>query len=266
MKKINLMDIYKLTFSVSVAFAIMLIGCGGGGNSARQTLPGENPTGPYVITGTGTGTNTYTNTDTNTGTGTITKTDTNTGTSTEARTPAEMLIDGWGVMGDGNFGGSLSYFSYVLNLSNSSKDERQQAFNGRGWARAKYYNIIEGLDDFKSSYQLSEINSNAYKESILGYALALIQATGDSNIDSAIVLLADELKLSNPSFVLSYEHTCIGVTSPEAHAMLAYAYFWRGKNELAKAQIMQAKKDDSSSNGIVAQIYSTLELSGLFDN
>ncbi len=82
MKRFNMIDIYKLVFSLILAAAVMLIGCGGGGGGeGRQTLPGENPTGPIIIPGTGTGTST--NTGTGTGTGTA--------TGTEILTPADLL-------------------------------------------------------------------------------------------------------------------------------------------------------------------------------
>ena len=85
MKKINMIVIYKVVFSFMLATAIMLIGCGGsGGGEGRQTLPGENPTGPIIIPGTNTGTYTQTQTGTGTGTGS----GTGTGTSIEYLTPA----------------------------------------------------------------------------------------------------------------------------------------------------------------------------------
>ena len=258
MNKINMIDIYKLVFSLILAAAVMLIGCGGGGGGeGRQTLPGENPTGPIIIPGTSTGTGTGTGTNTNTGT--------QTATGTETLTPADLLKRGWEIMKDGNYGGSMTYFDHVIKDSSATPEQRQIAYNGRGWARAKYYNTLEGLDDFKSSYQMGELNTNAYRESILGYALALIQATGDSNFDRAIQLLADELQLTDPTFVLGIEHTCIGVSSPEAHAMLAYAYYWRNQPMLAKAQINQARIDDTSTTGTVYQIYTTLTAAGLFN-
>ena len=265
MSKNSIANTYKFIYALIFAIFIMLIGCGGGGGDGRQTLPGENPTGPIIITGTDTwtGTGTGTGTWTGTGTGTWTGTGTGTGTGTDVRTPTELLEKGWALMREGNYGGSISYFGNVLNDSRATLDQRQQALNGRGWAKVNYYNTLEGLDDFKASYQMGEINPMAYRESILGYALALIQATGDSNLDRAIQLLANELSLSNPTFVLGIEHTCIGVSSPEAHAMLAYAYFWRGQVERAREQIDQARNDDTSTTGTVYQIYMTLLAAGL---
>lgn len=248
MKRINTTDVCRLVFAVFLTTAILLIGCGGGGGSGRQTLPGENPAGPIVIPGTGTDTNTYTGT--------------NTGTGTDIMTPAEMIQMGWSVMNDGNYGGGISYFTNALNDSSITAEQRQEALNGRGWAKVNYYSTIEGLEDFKQSYQLGDLSSSNYKESILGYALSLIQATGDDNLDRAIQLLANELELAEPTFVLGIEHTCIGVTSPEAHAMLAYAYSWRGYGAKAKAQILQARIDDPSTTDTVHQIYETLRLSG----
>lgn len=169
-------------------------------------------------------------------------------------------------MDSANWGGAISNFSDILGDSRATQAERQQAFNGRGWAKAKYYKTIEGLEDFKSSVQIGNQSAGSYRESLLGYALALIQAGGDSNIRTATTILSDDLGLKDPLYKLTLEHTIIGVSSPEAHAMFAYALFWRndaGDNAAAKTQILQAKSEDSSTTGTVNQVYITLKAGGL---
>lgn len=269
MKKFGILDFYKLTFSAIIVAVMFMMGCGGGSGEGRQTLPGENPFGPIVIPGTGTGTITGTGTSTSTGTGT----GTGTGTETEIRTPAEMLEKGWKVMEE-NYGGSISYFTNVLNDSSATPQQRQMALNSRGWAKVYYHDTIEGIDDFKDSYKMGELATGSFRESILGYAMVLLQKAGEENLpdvtrnsyfDRAISLLADELGLSNPAYILNIEHSWVGVTSPEAHAMLSFAYFWRNFYDEAKAQIEQARIDDPSSTGIVNQVYETLVNCKLFE-
>lgn len=245
-------DLLRTAFALLVATGSMLIGCGGGGGSeGRQILPGENPVGPVIITGTGTGTGT--NTGTGTGTGTTT-------------TVAQKITDAWAVMDSANWGGAISHFSDILADSRSTPEQRQQAYNGRGWAKAKYYSTIEGLEDFKSAVQLGNLKESIYKESLLGYALCLIQVGGDLNIKKAVDILADDIGLKDPLFKMTIEHLSIGVSSPEAHSMLAYAYFWRGNSgdaALSKSQIIQARIEDTSITGTVYQVYTTLKAAGL---
>jgi hypothetical protein len=169
-------------------------------------------------------------------------------------------------MDSANWGGAISHFSDILGDSRATSAQRQEAYNGRGWAKVKYYRTIEGLEDFKSSVQLGNQDAGSYRESLLGYALALIQAGGDANVRTAVDILADQIGLGDPLYKLALEHLSVGVTSPEAHAMLAYALFWRndtGDNALAKTQIQQAKIEDTSTTGTVNQVYVTLKAAGL---
>jgi hypothetical protein len=219
----------------------MLIGCGGGGGgTGRQTLPGENPAGPVIITGTGTGTSTGTGTGTDTG-----------------QTVAQKITGGWDSMSFGNWGGAILYFEDALNDSRATTEQRQQAYNGRGWARVKYYDTLSGMSDF--------IQAGNTRESLLGYALGLIQQSTQSGISQAVSIL-EGLGLVDTSYQLTLEHQAIGVSSAEAHAMLAYAYFWRGQAgdaDRARAQITAARNADSSESSSIYQIYSTLKQAGL---
>lgn len=225
---------------------ISMIGCGGGGGgNGRQILPGENPAGPSINTGTGTGTGS--------GTGTGTGTGTNTGTLT----PAEKIVEGWKSFEYGNYGGAIIFFDQVLTDNTATAAERQEAYNGRGWAKSKQYETVSGLSDFQQGGDLLE--------SRLGYAMALIQNGQLSGIDNAITIM-EEIGLGNTAYTLTLVHQQIGVTSAESHAMLAYAYFWRGTtgdDDKARAQINAARALDQSETSSVAQIYATLKKAGL---
>lgn len=239
-QKILLITIF--TF-LSFILSLTMIGCGGGGGgNGRQVLPGENPAGPVINTGTGTGGG-------GGGGGTA--------SNTPIITPAEKITEAWKNIDYGNYGGAIIYFDQVLSDTSATTKERQQAYNGRGWARAKQYDTLSGMSDFLQGGDLLE--------SRLGYALALIQKGQLAGISDAIGILED-IGLGDIHYTLTLEHQQIGVTSAEAHAMLAYAYFWRGNtgdDDKARAQILEARRVDSSETSSVAQIYATLKKAGL---
>lgn len=225
------------------AIIVLTIGCGGGGGSGRQVLPGENPTGP-ISPGPGTGS----------GTGPGTGTDPGTGNSP---TVSQKLENGWSAMNYGNWSGAILYFDSVISDNNATAEQRQQAYNGRGWAKTKNYGISSGMSDF--------ILARNLPESLLGYAMSLVQQGTNSSIRQAVEIF-EQIGLGDPNYKLTLEHASIGVSSAEAHAMTAYAYFWRGDpgdDDKARAQILAARSADSSSTSSVAQIYNTLKKAGL---
>ncbi len=230
-------------FVVYIAAISLLIGCGGGGGgTGRQTLPGENPAGPGISTGTGTGT------PPGTGTGT---------TPLPGPTVTEKIATGWSSMDSGNWGGAILHFDDAISDSRATVAERQQAYNGRGWAKVKYYDTLSGMSDF--------IQAGDLLESRLGYALALIQQSTQGGIAQAVTILED-IGLDDTSYRLTLEHQAVGVSSAEAHAMLGYAYFWRaqaGDADKARAQIIEARNQDGSETSSVNQIYNTLKTAGL---
>lgn len=244
MQKPRTRDLIKVAFALYIAAISLIIGCGGGGGgTGRQTLPGENPVGPVITTGTGTGT----------GTGPGTGPGTTTGP-----TVTEKLKSGWDAMQSGNWGGAILYFEDAINDSRSTTEERQQAYNGRGWARVKYYDTLAGMSDF--------IQAGNLKESRLGYALGLIQQSTQSGIAQAVTILETDVGLLDPNSKMTIEHQGIGVSNAEAHAMLAYAYFWRAQvGDAAKArdQILAARAEDATETSSVFQIFKTLQSAGL---
>ncbi len=251
-----------VVLSSSVVLAIIiasLIGCGGG--SGRQTLPGENPfsawtgTGTSISTGTGTGTTTGTGTGGSTGTGTGSSTGTGTGTGTQ--TPAQLLNQGWAAAGSGNWSSALNSFQAILALPTATTAERDQANNGLGWAYTKVSSLEAGIPYFTAA-------APNVGESRVGLAAALIHRADFSGFPQAITYLETE-GINNPAFVYVPAHP-IGVSNGEAHALLAYAYFWRnnaGDDQLARDQITAARAADRSATSSVAQIYAVLQNLGL---
>lgn len=237
---------YKLKDSKYVVFSIILLinfgififsGCGGGGG--RQVLPGENPfpfpqpTPPSPQ-----------------------PPPTPTPQPTPA-SPSALIAEGWRLMENKDYLGAISKFQSVVNHASATQSEIAEGYNGLGWAKAKAYGIVEGLADFNQAGSLTE--------SILGKACALVQTGEYENIKQAVTLF-ESIGLGNINYNLQLTHQAIGVTSAEAHAMLAYAYYWRGYTndyDKARAQILVAKQQDSSSNSVVAQIYLTLRKLGL---
>ncbi len=238
------------TMGLMVALAFTTMGCGGGG-AGRQSLPGENPTGPITGTGTGTGSSTGTST------GTSTATSTGTGTGTGTQTGADLLAQGWHEMRTGNWFAAISRFEAVLALTTATPSERDQANNGLGWA----YTRASGLEAGFTFFSAASANVG---ESKVGLAAALIHRGQISGVDQAISLLEAE-NIGISSFVYTPPHP-IGVSSPEAHALLAYAYFWRnnaGDDQKAREQITAARAVDRSANTSVGQIYAVLLNMGL---
>lgn len=225
--------------------AIVINGCGGGGGGGRQILPGEQPFGP--ITGTGTGTSTGTGTGAGTGTG----------TGTGAASPSQILENAWNDMAYGNYFGAIDKFQSVTTNSGATSEEKAQGYNGLGWAKTKAYGLTTGISDFAQAGNLME--------SRLGYALALIQTGQPSSIREAVEIM-EEIGIGNTSYRLEPIHQAIGVTNAEAHAMLAYAYYWRydsGDEDNARSQIIAARSEDTSSSSVTGQIHALLLKMGL---
>jgi len=240
---INARLLVSILLSVLVIALLATNGCGGGGGGGRQVLPGENPIGPGTGTGSGTGTGTGTGSGTGTGTGT--------------ESPSKVLADGWLDMAADNFYGAQDKFQSVTTRSDATTAEKAEGFNGLGWARAKANGLVTGMSDFTQAGSLVEAE--------LGMASALIQRAQLDDVKQAVTLF-ETIQLGAPSFVLTVTHAAIGISNAEAHAMLAYAYYWRGASGddiKARDQINAARQQDSSSTSPVGQIYNLLKKLGL---
>lgn len=207
-------------------------GCGGGGGgSGRYTLPGEIPT----TGGTGGG-----------GTGGTGETD-----------PDALIASAWEDFKFGAYSSAISKFNQVLSLTNVTETQRVEAYNGLGWSQSKSGGMESGFSAFSQA-------SSANSEARVGLAASLIQRGQRSGVLQAIQLLTD-VGLANTAYRFTSTHP-IGVSNAEAHAMLAFSYFWRnqpGDDALARNQINAARAEDSSADSTVAQMYKTLKDMGL---
>ncbi|NLI79853.1 MAG: hypothetical protein GX442_25835 [Candidatus Riflebacteria bacterium] len=225
------------TTSILLTVLVIILlasGCGGsGGGSGRYTLPGEIPTGGG---GSGTGT----------GTGTTGETD-----------PDALLLSAWEDFKFGAYSSAISKFNQVLTISNITDSQKSDAYNGIGWSQTKSAGVESGYSSFSQA-------ASTQNESKVGLAAALIQRGEKSGFATAITQL-EAVGLGNPSFVFTSTHP-IGVSNAEAHAMLAFCYFWRGNvgdEDLARAQINVARTTDASNDSAVGHIYKTLKEMGL---
>lgn len=231
-----------------------LVGCGDGGNG-RQTLPGENPFGPYI---------------TGTGTGTATSTSTGTGTNTDTSlTPAQAIKNGSDKMLEGNFIAAVQAFTAVIYDSTATAAQKQEAYSGRGWAKAKLPvdqggGTIVAIPDLKQASNMTpgaDADPVVANESKLGYALALIQlvvsgsdtANDSANLTIAIAII-DSL-LAKPVWngdVIREKNASVYVAAPGARAMLALAYDLNGNTAMADYHIAiafaEAPNDENVQN------------------
>lgn len=213
---------------VLAATIVMANGCGSSSGTGRYTVPME-------ITGGG-GTGSTGGTTGPGGPG-------GPGTQTDVKT---LLSSGWSDFEYGAYASAINKFNEVLLRSNLTDGERAEANTGLGWSLTKANGVSAGRTYFARA---SDINNDAK----IGLAAANIQA-GDYN--SAEHLL-EILGVNDLSYEFSSNYP-IGISSAEAHAMLALAYFMNGNRSGAKDQINAATASDLSADSSVRQIRQTL--------
>jgi len=222
-----------VVLTIAVIF-FLASGCGGGGGSGRYTIPPEIPT-----PGTGGGGG-------GTGGGGVGETD-----------PDSLLASGWEDFRYGAFSSAINKFNQVLTITSITETQKIQAYNGLGWALTKSSGVESGYSSFTQA-------SSSDNEARIGLAAALIQRGQKAGITQAIQLL-EAVGLNNTAYRFTSTHP-IGVSNAEAHAMLAFCYFWRGgvgDDDKARSQINIARSEDSSNDSAVAQIHKTLQDMGL---
>ncbi len=223
----------KLMVLIAIGIVVIFLasGCGGGGGgSGRYTIPPEIPT-----PGTGTG-----------GTGGTGETD-----------PDALIASAWEDFRYGAFSSAINKFNQVLTLTSISNTQKIEAYNGLGWALTKSSGVESGYSAFTQS-------ASSNNESRVGLAAALIQRGQNAGFRQAIQLL-EQVGLNNTAYRFQATHP-IGISNAEAHAMLAFCYFWRnelGDADKARSQINVARSEDSSNDSSVAQIYKSLKDLGL---
>ncbi|MBU1108923.1 MAG: hypothetical protein KKB51_19755 [Candidatus Riflebacteria bacterium] len=208
-------------------------GCGSGGGSGRYTIPPEIPT-----SGTGTG-----------GTGDI--------GGTGETDPDSLIASAWEDFRYGAFSSAINKFNQVLTITSITNEQKVQSYNGLGWSLTKSSGVESGYSSFTQA-------SASNNEARIGLAAALIQRGQKAGITQAIQLL-EAVGLNNTAYRFTSTHP-IGITNAEAHAMLAFCYYWRngvGDEDKAKSQINVAISEDNSNDSAVAQIFKTLQAMGL---
>jgi hypothetical protein len=231
----------KMSKKFLVLFTIGIIiliasGCGSGGGSGRYTIPPEIPTPGTGGTGGG-------------GTGGTGETD-----------PEALILSAWEDFRYGAYSSAINKFNQVLTTSNLSEEYRVKAYNGLGWALTKSSGVESGYSAFTQA-------ASSNNEARVGLAAALIQRGQLTGFKQAIVLL-EQVGLQSTSTTFTPTNP-IGVDNAEAHAMLAFCYFWRNEGtdrDKAKSQIEFARTIDASNDSSVAQIYKSLQDLGLFSN
>lgn len=224
----------KLMVLFTIAMIILIAsGCGSGGGSGRYTIPPEIPTPGTGGTGGG-------------GTGGTGETD-----------PDSLIASGWEDFRYGAYSSAINKFNQVLTISNITDTQKTDAYNGLGWALTKSSGIESGYSAFTQA-------ASTNNESRVGLASALMQRGQLAGFKQAIQVL-EQVGLQNTAFVFQSTHP-IGISNAEAHAMLAFCYFWRnelGDADKARSQINVARAEDSSNDSSVAQIYKSLKDLGL---
>jgi tetratricopeptide (TPR) repeat protein len=223
----------KLLVLFTIGMVILIAsGCGSGGGSGRYTIPPEIPTPGTGGTGGGGG-----------GTG---ETD-----------PDSLIASAWEDFRYGAYSSAINKFNQVLTISNISDEQKTQSYNGLGWALTKSSGVESGYSAFTQA-------ASTNNEARIGLAAALMQRGQLAGFKQAIQVL-EQVGLQNTAFVFQSTHP-IGISNAEAHAMLAFCYFWRnelGDHDKARSQINVARAEDSSNDSSVAQIYKSLQDLGL---
>lgn len=221
-----------LLIAIGIIVIFLANGCGGGGGSGRYTVPPEIPT-----PGTGGGSD---------GGGGIGESD-----------PDTLIASAWEDFRYGAYSSAINKFNQVLTMTSITNTQKVEAYNGLGWSLTK----SSGVESGYSAFTQAAASNN---ESRVGLASALIQRGQNAGFRQAIQLL-EQVGLNNTAFIFQSTHP-IGITNAEAHAMLAFCYFWRnelGDYDKARAQINVARAEDSSNDSSVAQMYKTLKDLGL---
>ncbi|HAE38052.1 MAG TPA: hypothetical protein DCG57_05355 [Candidatus Riflebacteria bacterium] len=147
---------------------------------------------------------------------------------------------GWSYIEKGQYDSSIAQFNKVLN-DNPTDDEKAEANNGIGWAKAKLGQLKDGMPWFEKAKDLSN-------DAKVGLAGAHLQLASRSDMERVIDLLYKQLGKEDAHFKYVSRRNN-GVSDAEAHAMLAYAYAAIGQDELAREQLDYAKELSPAWNG-----------------
>lgn len=140
---------------------------------------------------------------------------------------------GWNYIAKGQYESAIAQFNTVLN-DNPTNDEKAEANNGIGWAKAKMGQLKDGMPWFTKAIDWSN-------DAKVGLAAAYLQMASKSDMEMVVDLLYKQLGKENDNFVYTPRRNT-GVSDAEAHAMLAYAFAATGEDDKATHQIELAKQ------------------------
>jgi len=221
----------RMIVLVAILSIIMIAsGCGSGGGSGRYTIPPEIPT-PGTGGGTGGG-----------GTG---ETDI-----------ASLILSGWEDFKYGAYSSAINKFNQAITSTGISDTDRIKAYNGLGWALTKSSGSASSLNAFTQAATGSIRDSDEAK---IGLAAAHIQIGTGTSYSTALTIL-EGMGLSNNATTFSTSpDRPIDITNAEAHAMLAWCYYWVGNVDEAVRKINFARSTESSTDTSVGQIFTALK-------
>ncbi|MDN5279620.1 MAG: hypothetical protein PWR01_3585 [Clostridiales bacterium] len=147
---------------------------------------------------------------------------------------------GWTHIDKGQYESAIAQFNTVL-ADNPTEDEKAEANNGIGWAKAKLGTLKDGMPWFTKAADLSN-------DAKVGLASAYLQMASRSDMEQVVDLLYKQLGKENENFNYVPRRNT-GVSNAEVHAMLAYAFASLGEDEKAQHQIDYAKELNPSWEG-----------------
>ncbi|GAB4267009.1 MAG: hypothetical protein Kow0029_01200 [Candidatus Rifleibacteriota bacterium] len=140
---------------------------------------------------------------------------------------------GWSYIEKGQYNSAIAQFNAVL-ADNPTDDEKAEANNGIGWAKAKLGQLKDGMPWFEKAKALSN-------DAKVGLAAGYLQMASKSDMEMVVDLLYKQLGKENENFTYTPRRNT-GVSNAEVHAMLGYAFAAIGEDEKAQHQIDYAKE------------------------
>jgi tetratricopeptide (TPR) repeat protein len=158
---------------------------------------------------------------------------------------------GWNYMDKGQHESAISQFNKVL-ADSPTDDEKAEANNGIGWAKAKIGQLKDGVPWFSKAIDWSN-------DAKVGLAAAYLQMASKSDMEQVVDLLYKKLGNENDNFKFTPRRN-IGMGNAEVHAMLAYAFAALGEDEKANHQIDHAKElNPNWENTTIDQLSKVIE-------
>jgi tetratricopeptide (TPR) repeat protein len=139
---------------------------------------------------------------------------------------------GWDYISKGQYESAISKFNTVL-ADNPTDDEKAEANNGIGWAKAKLGQLKDGMPWFTKAMDISN-------DAKVGLAAGYLQMASRSDMEQVVDIIYKQLGKERDNFKYVPRRST-GVSNAEVHAMLAYAFAALGQDEKARDQIEIAK-------------------------